>query len=130
MLKFGMKSHLIDTHPLVQRSRSSAKVKVKYQGHISQKKNDRFRGTSVSQTHLVYLFFLLLFIALNAVNLGKFIICLVRKRMNQKTRNAFIHHKTKSNLSKVKRYKPSRLSDWCFMVFNIKLSCLLAVNEA
>ena len=32
-----MKAHLIDTHLLVPRSRSSAKVKVKYQGHISQK---------------------------------------------------------------------------------------------
>ena len=32
-----MKVHLIDTHLLVPRSRSSAKVKVKYQGHVSQK---------------------------------------------------------------------------------------------
>ena len=40
-----MKAHLIDTH-LVPRSRSSAKVKIKYQGHVSQK------GISVSQTHL------------------------------------------------------------------------------
>ena len=32
-----MKAHLIDTHILVPRSRSSAKVKVKYQGHVSQK---------------------------------------------------------------------------------------------
>ena len=32
-----MKAHLIDTHLLVLRSRSSAKVKVKYQGHVSQK---------------------------------------------------------------------------------------------
>ena len=32
-----MKAHLIDTHLLVPRSRSSAKVKVKYQGHDSQK---------------------------------------------------------------------------------------------
>ena len=31
-----MKAHLIDTH-LVPRSRSPAKVKVKYQGHVSQK---------------------------------------------------------------------------------------------
>ena len=30
-----MKAHLIDTHLLV--SRSSAKVRVKYQGHVSQK---------------------------------------------------------------------------------------------
>ena len=32
-----MKAHLIDTHPLGPRSRSSAKVKVKYQGHVSEK---------------------------------------------------------------------------------------------
>ena len=32
-----MKTHLIDTHLQVPRSRSSAKVKVKYQGHVSQK---------------------------------------------------------------------------------------------
>ena len=32
-----MKVHLIDTHLLVPRSRSSAKVKVKYQGNVSQK---------------------------------------------------------------------------------------------
>ena len=31
-----MKAHLLDTHLLVPRSRSSAKVKVKYQGHDSQ----------------------------------------------------------------------------------------------
>ena len=29
-----MKAHLIDTHLLVPRSRSSAKVKVEYQGHV------------------------------------------------------------------------------------------------
>ena len=32
-----MKAYLIDTYQLVPSSRSSAKVKVKYQGHISQK---------------------------------------------------------------------------------------------
>ena len=32
-----MKSHLINTHPLVPRSRSSAKVKVIYHGYISEK---------------------------------------------------------------------------------------------
>ena len=32
-----MKAHLIDSHLLVPRSRSSAKVKVEYQGYISQK---------------------------------------------------------------------------------------------
>ena len=32
-----MKAHLIDTHLLGPRSRSSAKVKVKYEGRVSQK---------------------------------------------------------------------------------------------
>ena len=32
----GMKAHLIDTHLLVPRSRSSTKVKVNNQGHVSQ----------------------------------------------------------------------------------------------
>ena len=49
---FGMKAHLIDTHLLVPRSRSSAKVKVKYQGDVSQKMGGG-EGISVSQTHLV-----------------------------------------------------------------------------
>ena len=36
-LIFGTKAHLIDTYLQAPRSRSSAKVKVKYQGHVSQK---------------------------------------------------------------------------------------------
>ena len=52
-----MKAHLIDTHLLVPRSRSPAKVKVKYQGHICKKKNGCFGGISVSQTHFVYYHF-------------------------------------------------------------------------
>ena len=50
-----MKAHLINTHLLVSRSRSYAKVKVEHQDYISQKKkkNGRFGGISVSQTHLV-----------------------------------------------------------------------------
>ena len=51
-LIFGMKAHLIDTHLLVPRSKSSAKVKVKYQGHVSQR--GCFGGISVSQTHFVF----------------------------------------------------------------------------
>ena len=52
-----MKANLIDTHLLVSRSRSSATVKVKYQGHFL-KKNGCFGGImiSVSQTHLVYFY--------------------------------------------------------------------------
>ena len=47
-----MKAHPMDTHLLIPRSRSSAKVRVKYQGYISQK-NGHFGGISVSQTPLV-----------------------------------------------------------------------------
>ena len=61
-----MKAYLIDMHPQVPRSRSSAKAKVKYKGYISKKngrfggirflkKNGHFRGIRVSQTHLVCL---------------------------------------------------------------------------
>ena len=50
-----MKAYLINMHLLVPRSRSSAKVKVKYKGCISQK-NCRFGGIHVSQTHLVLFF--------------------------------------------------------------------------
>ena len=53
-LVFGMKAHLINTHLLIPRSRSSAKVKVKYQGHDS-KKMGVSGGISVSQTHIVFL---------------------------------------------------------------------------
>ena len=42
-----MEAHLSDTHLLVPRSRSSAKVKVEYQGHVSQK-------MGVPQTQLVF----------------------------------------------------------------------------
>ena len=48
-----MKAYLINMHLLVPRSRSSAKVKVKYKGFISQKKG-RFGGIRVSKTHFVY----------------------------------------------------------------------------
>ena len=47
-----MKAHLINTHLLLTRSRSSAKVKVKYKGYISQKKAVS-GGIRVLQTHLV-----------------------------------------------------------------------------
>ena len=49
-----MKAYLINMHLLVPRSSSSAKVKVKYKGNIS-KKNGRFGGIRVSQTHLVFM---------------------------------------------------------------------------
>ena len=48
-----MKGYLINMYLLVPRSKSSAKVKVKYKGYIS-KKNGRFGGIRVSQTHLVF----------------------------------------------------------------------------
>ena len=47
-----MKAHLIDTHLLVPRSRSSAKVKVKYQGHVSQKMG--VSGASVFHKHILF----------------------------------------------------------------------------
>ena len=48
-----MKAHLIDTHLLVLRSRSSAKVNLKYQGHVSQKMG--VSGALVFQKHFFFL---------------------------------------------------------------------------
>ena len=47
-----MKAHLIDTHLLVPRSGSSAKVKVKYQGHVSQKMG--VSGAFVFHKHILF----------------------------------------------------------------------------
>ena len=47
-----MKAYHINMHLLVPKLGSSAKVKIKYKGYISQK-NGRFGGIRVSQTHLV-----------------------------------------------------------------------------
>ena len=47
-----MKAHLIDTHLLVLRSRSSMKVKVKYQGHVSQKMG--VSGALVFHKHILF----------------------------------------------------------------------------
>ena len=47
-----MKAYLINMHLLVPRSRSYAKVKVKYKGYISQKMAV-LGGIRVSQSHLV-----------------------------------------------------------------------------
>ena len=47
-----MKTYLIDTHLLVPRSRSSAKVKVKYQGHFSQKMD--VSGAFVFHKHILF----------------------------------------------------------------------------
>ena len=49
-----MKAHLIDTHLLVPRSRSSAKVKVKYQDHLSQKMG--VSGALVFHKHIFFFF--------------------------------------------------------------------------
>ena len=56
-----MKAHLMDTHLLVPRSRSSAKVKVKYQGHISQEM--AVPGVLIFHKHILLIakFLLLLF---------------------------------------------------------------------
>ena len=50
-----MKAHLIDTHLLVPRSRSSAKIKVKYQGHLSQRMG--VAGALVFHKHILFFFF-------------------------------------------------------------------------
>ena len=50
-----MKAHLIDTHLLVPRSRSSAKVKVKYQDHVSQKMG--LSGALVFHKHILFLLY-------------------------------------------------------------------------
>ena len=65
---FGMIAHLIDTHLLVPRSRSFAKVKVKYQGHVSQKM--RVSEALVFHKHILFLivfffFLILLFLVID-----------------------------------------------------------------
>ena len=52
-----MKAHLIDKHLLVPRSRSSAKVKVKYQGLVSQKMG--VSGALVFHKHILFIICLL-----------------------------------------------------------------------
>ena len=47
-----MKAHLINTHLLVSRSRSSAKVKVKYQGDVSRKMG--VSGALVFHKHILF----------------------------------------------------------------------------
>ena len=62
-----MKAHLTDTHLLVPRSRSSAKVKVKYQGHVSQKIG--VSGALVFHKHILFqLLFLGDFLSRHAPN--------------------------------------------------------------
>ena len=51
-----MKAHLIDTHLLVPRSRSSAKVKVKYQGHVAQ--NMGVLGALVFHKYILFFLYL------------------------------------------------------------------------
>ena len=53
-LIFGMKAHLINTHLLVSRSRSSAKVKIEYKGYISQK--IAVWGAFVFHKHILFFF--------------------------------------------------------------------------
>ena len=47
-----MKAHLMDTNLLIPRSRSCAKVKVKYQGHVSQKIG--VSGALVFHKHILF----------------------------------------------------------------------------
>ena len=49
-----MKAYLIDTHLLLPRSRSSAKVKVKYQGHVTQKMG--VSGALVFRKHILFVY--------------------------------------------------------------------------
>ena len=49
-----MKAHLIDTHLLVQKSRSSARVKVKYQGHVFQTMDKNLSGALVFHKHILF----------------------------------------------------------------------------
>ena len=56
-----MKAHLINMHLLVPRSRSFAKVKVKYKGYISQKM--AISGAFVFHKHILFFFFCCFFIA-------------------------------------------------------------------
>ena len=49
-----MNAHLIDTHLLLPRSRSSAKIKVKYQDHVSQKMG--VSGALVFHKHILFFF--------------------------------------------------------------------------
>ena len=53
-----MKAYLINMHLLVPRSRSSAKVKVKYKGYISQKM--AVSGAFVIHKHILGFFFFFL----------------------------------------------------------------------
>ena len=49
---FGMKAYLNNMHLLVPRSRSSAKVKVKYKGYVSQKM--AVSGAFVFHKHILF----------------------------------------------------------------------------
>ena len=49
-----MKAHLISKHLLVPRLKSSARVKVKYKGYISQKK--AVSGAFVFHKHILFFF--------------------------------------------------------------------------
>ena len=57
-LIFGMKAYLINMHLLVPRSRSSAKVKVRYKGYIPQKMT--VSGAFVFHKHILFLLSILL----------------------------------------------------------------------
>ena len=73
-----MKEHLIDTHLLVPRSRSSAKVKVKYQGRVSQKMG--VSGAFMFHKHILF------FYAPASKNQGiLFYLCQSVRNLNRKT---------------------------------------------
>ena len=74
MLIFGTKAHLINTHLLGPRSKSSAKVKVEYQGYISKK--IAVSGALVFHKHILFLFQLHKIIHLPYLYTSILILCL------------------------------------------------------
>ena len=68
-----MKAHLIDTHLLVPRSRSTAKVKVKFQGHVSQKMG--VSGALVFHKHILFLIFSVVSMAVPDFDRIEFFVC-------------------------------------------------------
>ena len=68
-----MKAHLINADIMVLRSKSSAKVKVKYQGHVSQKMG--VLGELVFHKHILFFFTLLPSISIILVIFNDNIVC-------------------------------------------------------
>ena len=100
-LIFGMKAYLINMHLLVPRSRSFAKVKVKYKGYISQKMAVS-GGIRVSQTHLIYISVITEYIYL------KLRVCVHYPKSNP------YYQERQSKMHFLQNYAPS--STWIFFI--------------